>query len=866
MQKKGFVLWILLTLCGLQVTATHQRAGEITYTHLSGLTYEFKLITYTYTPSPADRPELEIFWGDGSSSIVARTSKVSVGNDISLNTYITQHTFPAAGYYSITMEDPDRNAGIVNIPNSVEIPFFLETTLLINPFLGANSSPQLLNPPIDNGCVNKIYYHNPGAYDTDGDSLSYELVICRGYNGEEIPGYTMPYASNGISIDPVTGDLVWDSPATQGEYNIAILIKEWRNGICIGSVVRDMQITIATCNNEPPVIETINDTCVLAGTTLEFYVSASDVNSSQVTLSATGGPFQVAHSPAVFPPQTGEPTLTTPFIWHTQCEHVKRNAYQVSFKAIDNGPQVNLVAFKTLYIKIIADKTENLSAHPVGNEVQLDWSPHTCTNVKGYKIYKRISSYPFEPDYCQTGLPEEAGYQLIGTTNERLDTTFTDNGQVMPLQHGTEYCYRIVAFFADGAESYVSDEVCLSLVNDAPLITHVDVEETDATNGRIRVQWMQPMELDLDAHAQFRYIIKRANYNAPDQYVALDTLHALNDTVYFDNHLNTKDLRYFYKIELEGSVFGNFEHIETSDAASSVFLSFEPLDRALRLQWVESVPWHNEVYTIYRYDENLAQFDSIGISTEQTFVDAPLQNGKAYCYYVESAGRYNFTDSLHPYLNRSQQNCAVPADVLPPETPTATITTDCENVFFSWHFSSDTAYEDVDYYLIYYKPTLQSDFMLLDSIANDGNSCYTTDCHYTLPSQSFITGCFVLSARDTAFNQSAFDDKTCFDVEDCMPYQLPNVFTPDGDGSNDLFQPFPYANVEKVDFTVYDRWGRRMFHTTDPDLNWDGRNQNTKRLCSNGIYYYVCDVTLHTLAGLVTKPLHGSITLITKKN
>jgi len=47
----------------------------------------------------------------------------------------------------MTMEDPNRNAGIINIPNSVNIPFFLETTLVINPFLGNNNSPELLNPP-----------------------------------------------------------------------------------------------------------------------------------------------------------------------------------------------------------------------------------------------------------------------------------------------------------------------------------------------------------------------------------------------------------------------------------------------------------------------------------------------------------------------------------------------------------------------------------------------------------------------------------------------------------------------------------------------------------------------------------------------
>ena len=143
-----FLLMVfLLTGAVPSLFATHQRAGEISYTYVSGLTYEFTIVTYTYTPSPADRPQIEVFWGDGTSSEIDRLQKVNMDNNISKNVYVTQHTFPAAGTFHVTFEDPNRNAGIVNIPSSVEIPFFIETILVINPFIGGNSSPQLLNPP-----------------------------------------------------------------------------------------------------------------------------------------------------------------------------------------------------------------------------------------------------------------------------------------------------------------------------------------------------------------------------------------------------------------------------------------------------------------------------------------------------------------------------------------------------------------------------------------------------------------------------------------------------------------------------------------------------------------------------------------------
>ena len=67
--------------------------------------------------------------------------------------------------------EQNRNDGILNMDNSIDTPFFIETEILIDPFFGLNNTPVLLIPPIDNGAVGIKYIHNPGAFDTDGDSL-----------------------------------------------------------------------------------------------------------------------------------------------------------------------------------------------------------------------------------------------------------------------------------------------------------------------------------------------------------------------------------------------------------------------------------------------------------------------------------------------------------------------------------------------------------------------------------------------------------------------------------------------------------------------------------------------------------------------
>ena len=169
-QLKGILL-LVFGICNLAAHATHQRAAEITYKWLQGLTYEVTITMYTYTPSPADdvRVTLPIMWGDDSQNEIPRITFRALPDNYTLNVYRMNHTFPGPGTYVISVEDPNRNFGVVNIPNSVNVPIYVESLLVINPFLGENNSVQLLNAPVDQGCVGKTYYHNPSAFDPDGD-------------------------------------------------------------------------------------------------------------------------------------------------------------------------------------------------------------------------------------------------------------------------------------------------------------------------------------------------------------------------------------------------------------------------------------------------------------------------------------------------------------------------------------------------------------------------------------------------------------------------------------------------------------------------------------------------------------------------
>jgi len=850
-----FLGFILLWFSGF---STHQRAGEITYKHINQYTYEFTITTYTYTPSTADRPEIDVFWGDNTFSTIQRQSKTTVGIDISKNVYVTNHTYAASGTFSVTFEDPNRNAGIINIPNSVNIPFFIETIVVIDPFLGSNSSVILLNPPLDNGCVDVTYYHNVGAYDPDGDSLSYKLIDCRGLDGLPIPGYSLPQASQYISIDEITGDLIWETPIMQGEYNIAILITEYRKGQFMGSVVRDMQITIAACNNKPPKIF-CSDTCVIAGELLNLDILVTDETSTQVTLTATGGPYLVTN-PAIPLNVSGTPPFHTEFIWTTECVHVQKNPYQLFLKAIDNGPQVNLAYFKTVNINVIAPSPRNLNATPIKNSIVLEWDKYECNNAKEIHIYKKAGSSSFEPDICETGIDAETGFQLLAKVGVS-DTTYTDDGTVSQVAHGREYCYRLVAFFKDGAESITSNETCAAIAVDAPMITHVDIMQTSEKEGTIFLSWLPPPEIDLVLFPgpNYEYKIFRSVNN---NYQYITSTYSLNDTSFIDKLLNTKEIQYYYKIEFWGdNKNGKSELIEISNPASSIFLSIYETDQRLELTWNEEVPWENFEYIIYRLNEETQQYDSIATSLTNSYIDEGLENGAEYCYFITSVGRYVIPDITAPFYNRSQIKCGTPIDNVPPETPETEIKTDCKDVTFLWSFSHPDSYLDAYQYYIYYQPNYKTPMSCIDSFSYS-SACFETPCSHIVQNLPSITGCYAMLIKDAVGNLSEMTPKLCFDVDECDTYRLPNVFTPDGDEFNEMFIPFPYSNVEKINMIIYDRWGRRVFKTEDPDIKWDGKDENSHRPVPEGTYYYGCDVFLYTLDGLKKKKLTGVVLIL----
>ncbi|MBQ4399056.1 MAG: gliding motility-associated C-terminal domain-containing protein [Bacteroidales bacterium] len=638
--KRRFLLVIGLLFCfAFTARATHQRAAEITYTWLGGNAYEFTLTTYN-VPNAAweQRDSLFMRWGDGGEEYIPRIHYESIGTDFVLNIYKAVHNYASSGTYTISMEDANRNFGVVNVPNSVMVPMHIETELVINPFLGYNNSVQLLNPPVDKGCVGKLYLHNPSAYDPDGDSLSYRLVHCKGTDGMEIPGYTYPQASHSFDIDPVTGDLRWDAPVVQGEYNVAFMVEEWRHGVKIGSVVRDMQILISHCDNELPEILCDEQYCLVAGEQLVFLISASDPDGDNVTLTASGAPFEVAVSPAILNPESAfglQPQME--FLWNTQYAHIRNTPYQVVIHAKDDASPVSLTNLKTVTINVMGPKVQNLNAEMHGHDAMLSWSAYPCSNAVALLVYRKAGCDGYEPDACETGIRE--GYQLIATLSGTAATTYTD----LDLPPGMSYEYRIVAQFPDGALGIVSDAACVTLKDDSPLITHVTNDSTDLEVGQVIACWTQPKEIDAQYIAPFSYSLTRIL----DGETA--AVYEGADTTFLDANVNLAEASsLLYKVEMCDA---HQQLIGTSVTASAVLLSINGNNNEANLSWTEAVPWLVDSSQVFKEDGN--RFVYIASVAGMAYTDTDVESDETYRYYVRTFGHYTLEGIMRPLVNYS---------------------------------------------------------------------------------------------------------------------------------------------------------------------------------------------------------------------
>jgi gliding motility-associated-like protein len=490
----------------------------------------------------------------------------------------------------------------------------------------------------------------------------------------------------------------------------------------------------------------------------------------------------------------------------------------------------------------------------------LTWADYGTSVIAGFSIYRREGASTFSPDSCTSGLPPSTGFVKVGYIAGSSTVSFTDTDNGGGLQFGKEYTYRIVAVYYNGTESKSSNEITSTLVAGIPVFRNVSVRNTDSQYGSIYIAWKKPDRLDTipGAIGPYEYLISRATGISGTDYSLIKSLPTadLNDTVYIDTLLNTQSSGYLYKIILWNRTPGNEFIIGDSSFASSTFIILSPGDRKTRFVISRNVPWINNRYDFFRLNNTTMKFDSIGSTNQLTFIDNGLANGQEYCYYVRSTGGYLADNMPKNLINFSQIACSTPVDNEPPCPPDINVTTQCDSLYntVKWSISDPVCFEDVAGYKIYYKMTYDEN---LDLIETENDKYTNSFRHYP---GDYISGCYAVSAFDSLGNEGEKSVMVC--VDSCNFYEIPNVFTPNGDDINDRLIAKTSGLVEKVDFKIFNRNGLMIFSTDKPKIDWDGTYKG--RIVSPGVYFYQCDVFERRISGLEQFHISGFVHVITE--
>ena len=268
--KKLLLIAILLSFVSSFSYATHAKGGDVRITQIGPNQYQVNLtfireFTVAQTPSSinggirfnsTDSLVTSVLMNKDSAVWVDNTC-VQGGFLVEINYYsgIVFLANDAAGYYFSWTHCCNVNP--VNIASG-EVTF---TATFPNPAIPRGNSSPYFKDNFKNYylCINTTKQIDYSCIDPDGDSLVYSLIppsnggLIKPFNPTNwSPGYSMTNIINGVcTID--TNGIVTLTPYALGNFVVAVKCEEYRNGIKIGEVIRELELPSANCFSSAPV-------------------------------------------------------------------------------------------------------------------------------------------------------------------------------------------------------------------------------------------------------------------------------------------------------------------------------------------------------------------------------------------------------------------------------------------------------------------------------------------------------------------------------------------------------------------------------------------------------------------------------------
>ena len=304
-----FLIVLISTLSYKKSSATHLLGADIAVKCISTDTYQATLSIYrdcngTYLGGTQG---LRIFSACSGLDVNLNVQRLSVTDvsqvcptqqsscsggsgslGIEKHIYQTTYTLPAGTNCNVRFSWRllARNVSLTTVNNPNNTRLYTETNV-DNSLTICNNSPKFTLDPIIYFPVGQLASLNYFIDDVDGDSLSYSLVSALDNTGIPItyvPGFSgaLPLGAGvPITIDQNTGTITF-TPNSIAQTVFAIKIEEYRSGVLIGSVTRDINVVIIATTNVPPTISGFD-----GGSQNDTVVCPNQLFTTQILLTGT---------------------------------------------------------------------------------------------------------------------------------------------------------------------------------------------------------------------------------------------------------------------------------------------------------------------------------------------------------------------------------------------------------------------------------------------------------------------------------------------------------------------------------------------------------------------------------------------------
>jgi gliding motility-associated-like protein len=477
----------------------------------------------------------------------------------------------------------------------------------------------------------------------------------------------------------------------------------------------------------------------------------------------------------------------------------------------------------------------------VSGKTIIHWEPGETPNIRSYKIERLdITTNPV------TGYPLDS---VPGGTHtfsyDPCDSRYIDTINFPGPCNQANYIYTVTAVDQSGNVSLLSGDYHQPM--------HLKIEYDSCSSA---------MNLNWNKYAGWKnnltgfYVYAKGESGDFQQLVRLDT-----NTVSFVHEGIDENSYYHYVVE----AYDNQGHTSTSNIQSYFTYMPPPPDfinlnyvsvvdeRTVEISFSADITGEINDFLVSRASSpegNYTPIQTLLNVTEPTvqITDSIVTRAERFYYKVEA-----LNSCFKPVASSNLGN-----NILVRGSAAGSV------VELNWNPYVDFTY-GVSEYAIYRKNSFD-DYKMVDSVP-PGTTKFTEDVRYLGASEISGELSYYIVAHENGINQMGIagtskSNKTVVNVKSEL--WLPNAFTPDGNGQNDYFGPIMDFIPKEYKMLIFDRTGKVLFQTTDPNGNkgkWDG-TLNGSGKAREGVYVY--HITYLSFTGQ-RKDTTGHVTLVDPK-